>query len=71
MIATIKTKPNDATEERLMLDAEKVKSVMGTMDTEWDRKVARVLLSANRSRNQLEEIGINSDKTNAETQKVY
>ena len=70
MITTIKTKPNHLTEERLVLDAEKVKSVMSTMDTEWDRKVARVLLSANRSRNQLEELGIDSDKTNADIQKV-
>jgi hypothetical protein len=70
MITTIKTKPNDLTEERLVIDAEKVKSVLGTMDTEWDRKVARVLLSANRSRNQLDELGIDSDKTNADIQKV-
>lgn len=70
MITTIKTKPNDLTEERLVIDAEKVKSVLGTMDTEWDRKVARVLLSASRSRNQLDELGVDSDKTNADIQKV-
>ncbi len=70
MITTIKTKPYHLTEERLALDAEKVKSVMSTMNTEWDQKVARVLLSANRSRNRLEELGVDSDKTNADIQKV-
>ena len=63
MITTIKATPNVLTVERLVLDAEKVKSLLSTVDTEWDRKVARVFLSVNRSRNQLEELGIDSDKT--------
>ncbi len=53
-----------------MLDAQKLKSLMDTMDTEWDRKVARVFLSANRSRARLEELGIDFDKTSAEVDKV-
>ena len=70
MVTTIKTRPNDLTEEKLVLDAEKVKYIMCTMDTEWDRKVARVFLSANRSRKQLEDLGIDSDKTSTDIQKV-
>ena len=46
--------PNDG----MILDGEKVKGIMDTVDTEWDRKVARVALCANRTRKQIHELGI-------------
>ena len=48
----------------------KVKAIMNTCDTEWDIKIARVLLSANRSRSQIDNLGINSDNITADIAKV-
>ena len=37
----------DKADDEMILDTEKVKGIMDTVDTEWDRKVARVALCAN------------------------
>ena len=52
------------------LNAEKIKAIMNTCDTEWGRKIASVLLSANRSRSQIDNLGINSDNITADIVKV-
>ena len=39
--------------ENTWLDADKVRGIVQTVDTEWDRKVVRVLLAANRSRREM------------------
>ena len=56
--------------ERVELDAEKVQSILQTVDTEWDRKVSRVLLSANRSRSEINQLGIDPDNIRADIAKV-
>ena len=52
------------------LDAEKVQGIMQTIDTEWDRKVARVLLGSDRSRKEIKELGIDPDNTKQDTAKA-
>ncbi|XP_070570891.1 uncharacterized protein [Ptychodera flava] len=54
-------KSNEDTDERLACEKETIKNILATVDTEWDRKVARVLLGTNRSRLQLDSMGIDSD----------
>jgi hypothetical protein len=57
--------------EKMVLDTEAVQGIMSTVDTEWDRKVARVILSANRTRSQISKLGIDVDKVKTETNKVH
>ena len=45
-------------------------SILDTLDSEWDRIVARVLLGVDKSREQLEELGINDDDISKNIQKV-
>lgn len=62
------------TEERfvdnIVLDADKVQGILSTVDTEWDRKVARVILGANQTRSQIRKLGIDVDSVKTETNKV-
>ena len=51
-------------------DADKVRGIIQTMDTEWDRKVLRVLLAANRSRREISNLGIDPDNNPSDTAKV-
>ena len=44
-----KSAPTRVSEKTLQLTAENVKEILATVDTEWDRKVARVLLAAEQS----------------------
>ena len=44
--------------ERLSLDHTIVRTLLNSMDSEWNRRVARVLIGANRSSSQLSELGI-------------
>ena len=52
------------------LDSETIQGIMQTVDTEWDRKVARVFLGASRSRNEIKELGIDPDNIKQDTAKV-
>ena len=61
---------NTPLHDRTDLDAEKVHGIMQTIDTEWDRKVARVLLGSDRSRKEVKELGIDPDNINQDTAKV-
>ena len=57
LVVICKEKENESIyndEIRMDLNAEKIKAIMNTCDTEWDRKIARVLLSANCSRSQID-----------------
>ena len=47
-----------------------IQGIISTVDTEWDRKVARVLLCANRTRSEIEMLGINSQHVVSATKKV-
>ena len=57
-------------DDGMILDGEKVKGIMDTVDTEWDRKVARVALCANRTRKQIHELGIDVQIVKTDTCKV-
>ena len=46
--------------ERLTLDCETVHTLLNSMDTKWDRRVGRVLIGANRSTMELQQLGIDS-----------
>ncbi|CAB3997160.1 RNA-directed DNA polymerase from transposon X-element [Paramuricea clavata] len=46
---------------RIVLSAEFVHDVLRSMDTEYDRECAKVLLSADKSRSDLDELGIKPD----------
>ena len=48
-------------QDQLVIDNEFVEKILLNMDTEWDKNIVRVLLSLNRSRAQLDELGIESD----------
>jgi hypothetical protein len=41
------------------------------MDSEWDRQVARVLLGVDKSRKELENLDIDSEKISRNVEKVY
>eukprot|EP00794_Sanderia_malayensis_P000902 gene902-205_t len=55
---------------RTSLDKLLVQRILSTLDSEWDRKVARVLLGIDPTRSQLEELGISEDDISKNTQKV-
>ena len=44
--------------------------IISTIDTEWDQKVARVLLCANRTRSEIEMLGIDSQDVISATKEV-
>jgi len=50
-------KPTQA-DIQLSLTAELLKAMLSSMDSEWDRKVARVLLGSNRSLSELHNLGM-------------
>ena len=56
--------------ENTWLDADKVRGIVQTVDTEWDRKVVRVLLAANRSRREMGNLDIDPDNIPSDTAKV-
>ena len=62
--------PSRVSENMLQLTAENVKEILATVDTEWDCKVARVLLSAERSGSKVDKLGISSDNIKSDTLKV-
>ena len=43
------------------LDKEFIKNVFSSMDTEWDKKILRVVLGLSRTRKEIDMLGINSD----------
>lgn len=47
-----------------------IQGILSTMDTEWDRKVSRVLLCAKRTRSEIEKLGIYSQDVLSATKKV-
>eukprot|EP00794_Sanderia_malayensis_P002367 gene2368-2728_t len=46
--------------ERLILDKSLVQKLINSMDTEWDKKIARVTFGACRSRSEIDKLGIRS-----------
>ena len=57
-------------EPRITLDRYIVKSILETLDTEWDKVVARVLLGINRSKKQLDSLGIEGDDISKNVERV-
>ena len=53
---------NECKDARLDLNLETVTELIESMDTEWDKKVVRVILGANRSRSEINKLGMDSDK---------
>ena len=56
--------------ERVTLNNETVHALINSMDSEWDRKVARVLIGANRSNKELNQLGISIENINKSTEEV-
>ncbi|CAB4005269.1 Hypothetical predicted protein, partial [Paramuricea clavata] len=54
-------RPSSMLEGTLQLHAENGHEILATVDTEWDRKVAQVLLASERSRSKISELGIDPD----------
>ena len=54
----------------LTLDKEQVQDILNNLDTEWDRQVFRVLLTASRSRREVAELGIDVDQTAEKSEMV-
>ena len=64
---------NEATnsdQDQLVIDNEFVERILVNMDTEWDKNIVRVLLSLNRSRAELDELGIESDHIVSKRQEI-
>ena len=64
---------NEATnsdQDQLVIDNEFVEKILVNMDTEWDKNIVRVLLSLNRSRAELDELGIESDHIVSKRQEI-
>ena len=57
-------------DDKLVLNAEKAQRIFDTVDTEWDRKVARVMVCANRTRSQISKLGIDVDNVKSDINKV-
>ena len=53
---------NKCKDARLDLNLETVTELIESMDTEWDKKVARVILGANHSRSEIDKLGMDSEK---------
>ena len=48
----------------------KLKKIFDTVDTEWDKKIARVMVCANRTRSQISKLGIDVDSIKTDINKV-
>ena len=60
----------DVTKSRIPGHCDVIQGIISTVDTEWDRKVSRVLLCANRTRSEIEMLGINSQHVVSAIKKV-
>lgn len=67
---TICSKTKSQFAPRIALDSIFIHNLLATLDSEWDRVVARVLLGLDRSRQQLEAIGIDSRESSRNVEKV-
>ena len=54
-----------------VFNKELLKKLFKSMDTEWDRKILRVILSLSRTRKQIDELGMNSDSIIKEQAAVF
>ena len=66
----ISEKSEDEVRPRMHLDKPFVQNLLSTMDSEWDKVVARVLLGIDRSRKELENIGIDAREISRNMEKV-
>ena len=64
-------KDDDIQTNRFELNKENFQNLYKALDTEWDRKVLRVVLGANRSRSELDSLGIDSDSICHDEQSVF
>lgn len=65
------TKDDNLNEERgLTLNASNTAAILESMESEWDRKCARVLLGSTRSDNELQHIGLDANKIRAATKVI-
>ena len=55
---------------KLVFNAEKAQGIFDTVDTKWDRKVASVMVCANRTRSEISKLGINVDNVKSNINKV-
>ena len=64
-------KANEGSTNRFDLNKENFQNLYKALDTEWDRKIVRVILGANRSRSKLDSLGIDSDSICQDQQNVF
>ena len=57
-------------QSKIEINRENVDMLLNSMDTEYDKNVAKVMLSAGRSRAQIDELGINADNIVSLSEKV-
>ncbi|XP_032235410.2 uncharacterized protein LOC5510379 [Nematostella vectensis] len=63
-LLTMVTSENEYVQEyraRFEIKTNSLKCILNSMDSEWDRKCAKLLIAANRSRTEIEELGIHPD----------
>lgn len=63
-------KSEDNSPSRVYLDKTFVQSLLASMDSEWDKVVARVLIGIDRSTKQLENLGIDGREISRNVEKV-
>ena len=65
------TKDDNLNEERgLTLNASNTAVILESMESEWDRKCARIVLGSTRSDNELQHIGLDASKIHASTKVI-
>ena len=57
-------------DDKLVLNADKAQRIFDTVDTEWDRKIATVMVCANRTRFEISKLGFDVDNVKSYINKV-
>ncbi len=60
-ITSIEDPPSQANSTRLTIDKNSLQCILSSMDSEWDRKCAKVIIGANLSRKEMEELGFHPE----------
>lgn len=65
------TAQNQMNETRFEMNKQTIQQLMKTVDTEWDRKVVRIIIGATRSRSEIESLGIDPDSLCKDEKDVF
>lgn len=61
LLSQLDQESSNVIDVRLQIDKDSVNSILNTMSSEWDKKCAKALLAGNKSRTQMELLGIKPD----------